>query len=514
MRAADARQHRAAPASGHPAGREERTVAPDPGGVAVSAPAGRDGGGLAPELAPTPAREQRRWFVLRRLLLGADVAAGLLVSGPAGLLAGLPAAGAAAFAAALALSWAGLGWITGAYRTGNLASWASGMADVQRLLVTALLVSWTLYGTALALGVQRPASLALLTAGGVVVVAGLLRLVARIAAHRIRPLQERTLIIGSGVVAGRLVERLRRQPHYGLLPVGLLDDDVHAPGSPDLPTLGRLSSLEDVLREHQVHRVVVAFSHTTHEELLACVRICREQRVAVSVVPRLFDLLDGAHELDNVAGLPLISISAPTLGRTARLTKRALDVVVAGAALVVLSPLLAALALAVKLESRGPVLYRQVRAGRGGVPFQVLKFRSMHEGADAVKHELAADLQHDVMFKMYEDPRVTRLGRWLRRTSLDELPQLLNVLAGSMSLVGPRPIVLPEHEALSAPWQLKRVDLRPGITGPWQVYGRSHLPFEDMVRYDYQYVLGWSLGRDLEILLATVPAVLSGRGAY
>jgi lipopolysaccharide/colanic/teichoic acid biosynthesis glycosyltransferase len=175
-----------------------------------------------------------------------------------------------------------------------------------------------------------------------------------------------------------------------------------------------------------------------------------------------------------------------------------------------------AVAIAVKLESRGPVFFRQPRAGRGRSSFRLIKFRSMYVDAEERKAEIAGLNESDdgVMFKIKKDPRVTRVGSFIRRFSLDELPQLFNVLVGEMSLVGPRPLIFPETDALEADWHLRRLELRPGLTGPWQVYGRSQNPFQEMVRFDYQYVAGWSLARDIEILLATIPAVLSGRGAY
>ena len=175
-----------------------------------------------------------------------------------------------------------------------------------------------------------------------------------------------------------------------------------------------------------------------------------------------------------------------------------------------------ATAIAIKLESRGPVFFRQPRAGRGNTSFQLIKFRSMYVDAEERKKEMEElnEASDGVMFKIREDPRVTRVGRFIRRFSLDELPQLFNVLKGEMSLVGPRPLIFPETAALDENWHLRRLELRPGLTGPWQVYGRSQSPFQEMVRFDYQYVAGWSLARDIEILLATLPAVLSGRGAY
>ena len=190
------------------------------------------------------------------------------------------------------------------------------------------------------------------------------------------------------------------------------------------------------------------------------------------------------------------------------MAKRALDIFGAGLALLMLSPMLIAIAVAIKLDSRGPVLFRQRRSGRGGEFFTLLKFRSMRTDATV---EVRGD---GAIVKGRDDDRVTRVGRFIRRFSLDEAPQLINVLQGDMSLVGPRPLVIAEAEALHLDWHARRADLRPGLTGPWQVAGRSNIPFQEMIRFDYQYVAGWSLARDIEILLATVPTVLSGRGAY
>jgi lipopolysaccharide/colanic/teichoic acid biosynthesis glycosyltransferase len=206
--------------------------------------------------------------------------------------------------------------------------------------------------------------------------------------------------------------------------------------------------------------------------------------------------------------MPLLSIDAPTFSGASRVSKRALDIVGASVLLIALAPLLALIARAIKLDSRGPVLFKQRRSGRRGEIFKLLKFRSMHEGSTV---EVRPD---GAIVKSREDARITRVGRIIRRFSLDEAPQLLNVLIGDMSLVGPRPLVLAEAAALTEAWQSRRADLRPGLTGPWQVSGRSNIPFHDMIRFDYQYVAGWSLARDVEILLSTLPAVLSGRGAY
>jgi exopolysaccharide biosynthesis polyprenyl glycosylphosphotransferase len=236
----------------------------------------------------------------------------------------------------------------------------------------------------------------------------------------------------------------------------------------------------------------------------------------IDIVPRLFEFLDGVRSLDQVGGLPLLSIGAAHLTSVSIAAKRGLDAVGSLLTIVALSPLMIAIAIAIKLESRGPVFFRQPRAGRRRSSFKLIKFRSMYVDAEQRKNEFddLNEADDGVMFKIREDPRVTRVGRILRRFSLDELPQLFNVLKGEMSLVGPRPLIFPETAALDEHWHLRRLELRPGLTGPWQVYGRSQSPFQEMVRFDYQYVAGWSLARDIEILLETVPAVLSGRGAY
>ncbi|MDX6654607.1 MAG: hypothetical protein QOH18_1317, partial [Solirubrobacterales bacterium] len=246
------------------------------------------------------------------------------------------------------------------------------------------------------------------------------------------------------------------------------------------------------------------------------IRACRDAGIAVDVIPRLFEFLDGIRSLDQIGGLPLLSISVPVLAPAMVAAKRFLDVLGSATLLTIFSPVMLATAIAIKIESRGPVFFRQPRAGRRNKSFNLIKFRSMYVDAEQRKADLDAMNESDdgVMFKIREDPRITKTGRFIRRFSIDELPQLFNVLRGEMSLVGPRPLIFRETAHLEERWHLRRLELRPGITGPWQVYGRSDSPFQEMVRFDYQYVAGWSLARDIELLLATLPAVLSGRGAY
>jgi exopolysaccharide biosynthesis polyprenyl glycosylphosphotransferase len=439
----------------------------------------------------------RRTEVLRRLLLTADVCAALLSGAFTAFVFGLSVTEGARLAFTLIALTILLAFFFGLYSDSDLLTWASGLAD--------------------ATGVQPETWVAVVATTTLATSDSLGRALARGWAHRIAPLRQRTLIVGSGLVADRLADRLARHTEFGLQAIGLVDDDVHTlASSKTLPTLGTLDELGDVLVDRKVDRVIIAFSRASHQQLLSCIRSCRDKRVAVDIVPRLFELLDGAQALTQIGGLPVFSIGAPPLTRTSRLAKRLLDVVVASGVLIVLSPLLLATAIAIKVDSRGPVFFRQVRAGRGDTRFRLIKFRSMYKDADERKRAFEDQNESDdgVMFKIRRDPRITKVGGFLRRSSLDEIPQLINVLKGEMSLVGPRPLILSEAAEAAKSWHARRLDLRPGITGLWQVSGRSDLPFQEMVRFDYQYVSGWSLARDVEILLATIPVVLSGRGAY
>jgi exopolysaccharide biosynthesis polyprenyl glycosylphosphotransferase len=450
----------------------------------------------------------RRQAQLRRQLLSADVISGSLTGAVAALAAGLAWNAVPVVALAVGLGWPVLAYICGLYAADDLRTWASGVGEAPRLAVTALLVSWPVFGLLSALGAAHPVAGALVAGAVTGAGAGLGRAAARIGLHRVDGLRQRALILGSGAVAKQLVDRLQRHAELGLDPVGFIDDDVHQPGELGIPRLGTLDSLADLITFGRVDRVMIAFSRASHEELLHCVRVCRDKGVTVDIVPRLFEFLDGARSIELVGGMPLLSIQQPSLTSMSRLCKRALDVVGASIVLALLGPLLAAVAVAVKLNSKGPVLFTQQRAGRGGRFFKLYKFRSMRVDSTVLVRDDGA------IVKRPDDDRITRVGRFIRRFSLDEAPQLFNVLKGDMSLVGPRPLVLAEHAALSEDWQTRRADLRPGLTGPWQISGRSHIPFQEMIKFDYQYVAGWSLARDLEILLATLPAVVSGRGAY
>ncbi len=318
----------------------------------------------------------------------------------------------------------------------------------------------------------------------------------------------RVAVLGSGAVATRVAERLTEEG--GVEVVGFVDDDPM-----DLDSwIGKLADLGDICELEGIDHVVVGFSRASAEELIEALRPV-QGKVTITVVPRLFDLLPTTAVIDDLgAGLTGISVVPGALGNGPRMAKRTIDVVGAAAALVVSSPLLVLVALAVKLTSVGPVLFRQERIGRDGQPFRMVKFRSMSvEHAARHPSTLAGPVATGPFPKLTDDPRVTRVGRVIRRFSIDELPQLWNVLKGEMSLVGPRPFI-PDDSARIEGWAERRYGVRPGITGLWQVSGRNELTFEEMCRLDGLYVASWSVGLDLRILLGTLRAVVRRTGAY
>jgi lipopolysaccharide/colanic/teichoic acid biosynthesis glycosyltransferase len=246
--------------------------------------------------------------------------------------------------------------------------------------------------------------------------------------------------------------------------------------------------------------------------MLDVIRRVKVLGVKVSVLPRLFEVVGTSVDLDNVDGMSLLGIHRYGLTQSSEILKRGMDLFGASLGLLVFSPVLLVIAAAVKLTSPGPVLFRQPRIGRGGEQFELLKFRTMVDGADALKPDLEPlNEAGDGFFKIADDPRITRIGRFLRRTCLDEFPQLVNVLHGEMSLVGPRPLV-PDEDRQIESWQRERLLLKPGMTGHWQIFGSSRIPLREMVKIDYLYGANWSFWQDTKIILRTVPYVLRRSG--
>jgi exopolysaccharide biosynthesis polyprenyl glycosylphosphotransferase len=305
-----------------------------------------------------------------------------------------------------------------------------------------------------------------------------------------------------------------------------LTDEVHAPVEmvgfisltprPDngLRSLGRIEDVGRVLDVYRIQEVIIADPDFPQDRTVDLVDTCHQRGVTVRIAPSTMEILVQRGEFVPGASVPLFELRPPVFDGVDFFVKRTFDLVVAGLLLLVLSPLLTLMALLVRLSSRGPVIYRSYRPGIGGEPFACLKFRTMFTDADERQQELEKlNEGSGALFKIRMDPRVTRIGRLLRRYSLDELPQLVNVLRGQMSLVGPRPLPQRDFDQLED-WHKKRYLVLPGITGLWQISGRSELDFDDLVRLDFLYLERWSVGLDLAVLLKTIPAVISRRGAF
>ena len=332
-------------------------------------------------------------------------------------------------------------------------------------------------------------------------------------ARRRGHIRSRVIILGTGYVSDTVARRLQAFDDVELL--GCVDD----PGGPAperhslLPVLGKVSDLPRLCDELGADRVMVAFSPASTNALAETLRHLAPG-VRISVVPRLFDLLTWRSHIDDIHGLPVMDVAPPVLGAGPRAIKRLLDVAVSLSLLGLLAPLWLAIAFVIRASSPGPVLFRQQRRGRDGRPFSIYKFRTMRVGADDEKRDMMDANEVDgPLFKIKDDPRVFGIGRFLRATSLDEAPQLINVLKGDMSLVGPRPFVVSEADMIDG-WAARRFDVRPGMTGLWQVSGRNDLPYEELRRLDYTYVASWSLWWDLRIILQTPACLLRRRGAY
>jgi exopolysaccharide biosynthesis polyprenyl glycosylphosphotransferase len=323
---------------------------------------------------------------------------------------------------------------------------------------------------------------------------------------------QNAVIVGAGDVGQMIARKLLKHREYGINLVGFVDSHplVRDERLEHLTILGDPRDLPELVRLLDVERVIFAFSTDGHDQMLELIRKLNELEIQVDVVPRYFEVLSPGIDIHTVEGLPMLGLPPVRLSSSSKLIKRGVDLVGAGVGLLVLAPVFAVIALLIRRDSRGPVFFRQIRMGTGDRVFRIYKFRTMLADADDRKHEVAHLNKHlrgdPRMFKIDDDPRVTRVGSWLRRTSLDELPQLINVLRGEMSLVGPRPLILDEHRYVDD-WATRRLDLRPGMTGLWQVLGRDGIGFEEMVKLDYLYVTSWTLFNDVKLIFRTIPIV-------
>lgn len=322
----------------------------------------------------------------------------------------------------------------------------------------------------------------------------------------------RVLVVGEVHAALRLADEFVRRPWTGVQVVGYASDDRDAPTS--LPRLGGLHDLVTLVRRCQIDEVIFALPPSRYDQVVELSLQLLKEPVMIHTIPTALDLVFARTPVDSVGGIPLVSLRESALTDSQRVVKRLFDIVVSLLLIILLSPLMLLIAILIKLESPGPIIFRQERIGEHGRRFQMLKFRSMYVDADRRWREVAQRDEHGrLIHKVKDDPRVTRVGQKLRRTSLDELPQLFNVLRGDMSLVGPRP-EMPYIAAEYEPWQWQRFRVPPGMTGWWQVNGRSDKPMHLHTEDDLYYIQNYSFWLDLRILLKTVIVVWQGHGAY
>ncbi len=342
------------------------------------------------------------------------------------------------------------------------------------------------------------------------------RLMARnIAARATAP--ERCVVIGDEDAATWVRAKLDSKSAVSAFVVGrvpLADHDGEAMAAPpgdSTPMLGGLDELDSIIAEQAIERAIVAPDISDSETILGIIRLVKSLGINISILPRLFEVVGSSVEFDELEGTTLLGLRRYGLTRSSRLVKRGVDLIGASIAVALLSPLLLIAGLAIKTTSPGPVLFRQLRMGREEQVFSMLKFRTMVDGAEQEQEKLVHLNQAIGLFKIADDPRLTQVGRVLRRLSLDELPQLFNVLRGEMSLVGPRPLPLTDDDGIVG-WQRDRLELPPGMTGLWQVLGGPRIPRDEMVKIDYLYGTTWSLWLDVKILLRTVSHVFARRG--
>jgi exopolysaccharide biosynthesis polyprenyl glycosylphosphotransferase len=378
-----------------------------------------------------------------------------------------------------------------------------------QLATLCALVAWLTGGLLVQGALDRHEALFLwlALAGGLI----LARTVSRAVALRVAP-AERCLFIGDEVSAETIRSKLTGHGGVKAEVVAHLDLDKVASWSTDSFSEARLAEIRDLAQTLDVHRAIIAPRSVDGGEMLNLVRTLKAVGVRVSVLPRLLEVVGSSVVFDDLHGVTVMGVRRFDLTRSSAAFKRGFDLLGASVGLLAVSPLLLVIAVAVKLEDGGPVFFAQQRVGRHGQRFRMLKFRTMVPGADALKDGLRERNEaQEGLFKIAGDPRITRVGRWLRQSALDELPQLWNIVRGEMSLVGPRPLVIDEDQRIEG-WHRRRLELTPGMTGPWQILGPARVPLREMVAIDYLYIANWSLWSDIKILLRTIPHVLGRKG--
>ncbi len=353
----------------------------------------------------------------------------------------------------------------------------------------------------------------------IVIFVGLGRLVRRNVLHyqyRRGKSVDLALIVGAGETGRGVIRTLLVRGDLGFKAIGYLDGRLEdSIGLERIPNLGVLADLPAVLTNHpRLHTVFIALPGEMHQEMTNAAQICQQHGVRAQVIPDLLQMNLNNVEFNNMAGIPLLSVRDVGISRLQRVLKRTLDLTIIAVAAIPALLIGGLIALVIRIDSKGPTFYTSARVGRNGKPFMMVKFRSMIDGAEDEKEGLMEMNEADgPLFKIKDDPRQTKSGRFLRKTSLDELPQLLNVFLGHMSMVGPRPPLQDEVDQYK-PWQRQRLSVIGGATGLWQVSGRSDLTFDELCLLDIYYIENWSIMFDLRILLQTIPHLLFGRGAY
>jgi exopolysaccharide biosynthesis polyprenyl glycosylphosphotransferase len=327
---------------------------------------------------------------------------------------------------------------------------------------------------------------------------------------------DRLLIVGAGEVGRTVMRNVVAQPALGFHVVGFVDDDPDK-GSTDIgrfKALGNTANIPSLVKELAIDEVIITLPWMYHRKIVSIIAQCEREQVRVRIVPDIFQMTLSHLDVEDLGGIPMIGVRDISISGSQLFIKRAMDMTVSLLGMVLFMPFFLLIALIIRLDSPGPVVFRQLRVGKEEQVFSCFKFRSMREGADEEKDLLLEQNEADgPIFKIRNDPRVTNVGRLLRRTSLDELPQLLNVLMGHMSLVGPRPAI-PSEVQRYQPWHKRRLEVAPGMTGLWQVSGRSELTFDEQVLLDLYYIENWSPFLDVQILLRTLPKAIMGDGAF
>jgi exopolysaccharide biosynthesis polyprenyl glycosylphosphotransferase len=478
-------------------------------------PAGLDGQRHADAFEPAQTKAQKasdhRDWLFRRMLVLADI----------GAIVGAFALTVELSSRSLQITWASIAGLPilllgaklyGLYDRDEVLLRKTTLDEAPKLFQVATLcalVAWLAGGLIVADELNRHEALFLwLMLAGLLIVS---RTIARTVALGMSP-AERCLFIGDEASAKTVRAKLKGHSGVKAEMVAHLDLDKVAPWSTDTFLTQGLSEIRDLARNLDTHRVIIAPRSCDAGETLDLVRTLKTVGVKVSVLPRLLEVVGSSVEFDDLHGVTVMGVRRFELTRSSVAVKRAFDLLGASLGLLALAPFMLIAALAIKLDSHGPVFFRQLRVGQHGERFYMFKFRTMVQDAEALKDSLRdRNEAQEGLFKIAEDPRVTRVGKLLRKSALDELPQLFNIIRGEMSLVGPRPLVIEEDRRIEG-WQRQRLELMPGMTGQWQILGPARVPLREMVAIDYLYIANWSLWNDIKILLRTVPHVLGRRG--